>query len=149
MTSIAGHFCIDAFAAISPLPVIDLTVALRGWMDDRSVRRVGILGTGTVMASGMYGKLAPATVLAPEGDGLDRVHAAYVALAQSGEATQERRAVFVSEAQAMIDRGAEAVLLGGTDLNACFGPGDDAFPMIDCANIHVDAIFAEATKPTA
>lgn len=140
VTSIAGHFCIDAFAEISPLPILDFTTSLAAWLRDKGMNRVGILGTETVMRSGMYGKLAPVDVLAPAGDDLKHVHEAYVALVQSDVPSQDLKDVFVRTGRALIDRGAEAVLLGGTDLNAVFTADEPAFPVIDCAGIHTEDI---------
>ena len=36
---------------------------------------------------------------------------------------------------------AEAIVLGGTDLFLAFAGQDPGFALIDCADIHVDAIF--------
>lgn len=44
VTSIAGHFCIDAFRAVSPVPVIDLLEVIRLEVKRRGLRRVGLLG---------------------------------------------------------------------------------------------------------
>lgn len=140
VTSVAGHFCIDAFAQMSPLPILDLTQCLSAWLHEKGMRRVGILGTEPVMRSGMYGKLAPADVVAPEGGELKRVHEAYVTLAQSGIPTPDLKDVFVRAGRALVDRGAEAVLLGGTDLNAVFTADETAFPVVDCAGIHAEHI---------
>ena len=140
VTSIAGHFCIDAFAEISPLPILDLTEAVSAWLKDTGYARVGVLGTAAVMASGLYGKLDLVTVLAPEGEALSRVHDAYVSLAQSGVPTPDQREVFFSEGKALMHRGAEAVLLGGTDLNVAFDGHDCGFPLVDCAGIHIEAV---------
>lgn len=144
VTSIAGHFCIDAFAEISPLPILDLTKSLASWLSAKDMARVGILGTEPVMRSGMYGKLAPVDVLAPAGSDLKHVHEAYVTLVQAGvpsrELKDELEGVFLRAGRALIDRGAEAVLLGGTDLNAVFTADETAFPVVDCAGIHADDI---------
>ncbi len=140
VTSIAGHFCIDRFAATSPLPVVDLTASVRNGLDAKGLGRVGILGTATVMSTGVYGKLNPVTVLAPEGDALRNVHEAYVTLARSGLATPALEAVFVDEAQNLVARGAEAILLGGTDLNAIFSAEETRFPVVDCAALHIEDI---------
>lgn len=140
VTSIAGHFCIDEFAAVSPLPLVDITKTLSSWLDAKGMTRMGILGTETVMKTGMYGKLAPVEVLAPEGAELGRVHEAYIKLAQSGEPSEELRDIFVSAAQELVARGAEGVMLGGTDLNALFADDDKAFPVIDCAGIHIEDV---------
>ena len=140
IASVAGHFCARAFAPLSPLPVVDLTEALAAHLRARGLSRVGILGTGPVMRSGMYGALAPAEVIAPEGAELERVHAAYVDLAATGRPAPGHRAAFVGVGRAMAERGAEAVLLGGTDLNAVFDAAPPPFPVVDCARLHVEAL---------
>ncbi len=141
VTSIAGHFCIDAFVPLSPLPVIDLTAALRSTLEASGVRRVGVLGTKTVMATKMYGKLGAVDVVAPPGEMLDQVHEAYVRLATTGRPTDDLRDVFFAAgAQLVGDLKAEAVLLGGTDLNVAFDGQNAGFPIVDCAAIHIEAI---------
>ena len=140
VTSIGGHFCIDAFAEVSPLPVVDLTHAVSAALGKDGLTCVGVLGTNVVMASGMYGKLSPVDVLAPEGEALDKVHEAYVTLAQSGVLTKAQQSTFFSAGRAMMDRGAQAILLGGTDINGAFEKGDCGFPVVDCASIHIDEI---------
>lgn len=140
VTSIAGHFCIDAFASTSSLPVIDITTAVRDAIRKNNLKTVGILGTRTVMASGMYEKLQPAQVLAPEGAALTEVHEAYVALAKTGTSTCDIDAVFLRAGEDLVAQGAQAVLLGGTDLNAVFGGSNRGLPIMDCAALHVEEI---------
>jgi aspartate racemase len=140
VTSIAGHFCIDPFTEISPLPVIDLTDALSEWLQNAGMKTVGILGTEAVMVSGMYGKLAPVEVLAPKGDALSNVSASYISLATTGVCTSDRQDTFFAAGRDMMERGAEAILLGGTDINLAFENVDCGFPIVDCAGIHVDSI---------
>ncbi|WP_298965500.1 aspartate/glutamate racemase family protein [uncultured Roseibium sp.] len=140
VTSIAGHFCIDRFEEISALPVIDLTSVLSSWLQEMGARTVGILGTETVMSSGMYGKLAPVDVLAPKDNSLQNVHEAYITLARSGQPTDALRKVFLEAGKALISDGAEAVLLGGTDLNAIMDAETSPFPIVDCASIHIEEI---------
>ena len=49
-------------------------------------------------------------------------------------------------AQRLVDRGAQTVLLGGTDLNVVFD-GSEPVPVIDSAEVHVQAIVREALAP--
>jgi len=88
----------------------------------------------------MYGKLGNTTALAPAGDSIDTVHDSYVDLATSGVPTDAHRAVFFDAGKALMARGASAVMLGGTDLNAAFAGHDPGFPVVDCADIHTDEI---------
>lgn len=140
VTSIAGHFCIDQFSEMSPLEVVGLPEAVLAALKANGVKTVGILGTQTVMESRVYGKLAPVEVLPPLDNSIGDVHDAYVRLATSGQSTLELRDFFFSEGKKLMDRGAEAVLLGGTDLNAAFSGTDCGFEIVDCAGIHIGAV---------
>ena len=146
VTSIAGHFCVDAFKAVSPLPVVDIVSEVRQAIQKRGLKRIGILGTRTVMATRFYGGVTSAEIIAPSGNDLDDVHDAYVTMAASGVVTAEQRAVFTAACQRLLkDRGVEAIMLGGTDLALVFNARTTEFPLVDCAGIHVEAIVRLAT----
>ncbi len=141
VTSIAGHFCIEAFKAVSPLPVVDMIAQVNGAIAQRGFARIGILGTRTVMETRFYGGVSTATLIPPEGQDLTDVHDAYVAMAAAGVVTEAQRTVFNRVSQALLSTGgAEAIMLGGTDLALAFNEGDTPFPLIDCAGIHADAV---------
>ncbi|WP_420345738.1 aspartate/glutamate racemase family protein [Pelagibius sp.] len=147
VTSIAGHFCIDAFRQVSPLPVIDLLSSVARNLDEAGYRSVGVLGTKGAMASALYGRLKGIDVVAPAGAALDQVHQAYVDMAVSGVATEAQREVFFDSGRRLAeDAGAEAVLLGGTDLFLAFDGHDPGFKAIDCALLHIDDIAEEAAR---
>ena len=141
VTSIAGHFCIDAFKAVSPVPVIDLLDVIRLEVKRRGLRRVGLLGTRVVMASHFYGVLDGVEVIAPVND-LMAVHDAYVAMASAGVVTPAQREVFMQAGRSLTRaHGCESILLAGTDLALVFGKGVDAgFNVLDCAEAHALAI---------
>ena len=146
ITSIAGHFCIEAFKQTSPLPVIDLLLAVDRAIAARGLRKVGIIGTRVAMQSRFYGALTTAQVVCPEGQDLDRVHDAYVAMASAGTVTDAQREVFFGAGRDLVEQaGAEAVMLGGTDLALAFDGWDCGFPTFDCAGAHIEAI-AEAAR---
>ena len=146
VTSMGGHFCIDDLLPISPLPLVHGVAAVAGEIRRRGLATVGIIGTRTVMNTRLYGALPFAKVVAPEGDLLDRVHEHYVGMADVGIVTEEHRAVFFEAGRKLCrEHGAEAVMLGGTDLFLAFRDHDPGFPVIDCADIHVEAIFRHAT----
>ena len=68
VTSIAGHFCIDAFKEVSPVPVVDLLDAVKLEVRRRGFKRIGLLGTRVVMESRFYGVLDDVEVIAPVND---------------------------------------------------------------------------------
>jgi aspartate racemase len=141
VTSIAGHFCIEAFKLVSPLPVIDMISEVGRAIEKRGLKRIGILGTRTVMETRFYGGVTSAEIIPPSGQDLDDVHQAYVTMAASGVVTEAQRLVFNTVGQKLLnEKGAEAIMLGGTDLALVFNQQNTAFPLVDCAGIHVDAI---------
>jgi len=146
VTSIAGHFCINQFKPISPLPVVDMISEVNAAIATRGLKRIGILGTRTVMQTRFYGGVATAEVIAPNGQDLDDVHEAYIAMAASGVVTAAQRTVFNTVSHRLLEAGAEAIMLGGTDLALAFTTENAAFPLVDCAGIHADAIASLAIR---
>jgi aspartate racemase len=146
ITSIAGHFCIDAFKAASVLPVVDMISEVNRAIEQRAFERIGILGTRTVMETRLYGGVSSAEVVPPSGQDLEDVHQAYVAMAAPGIVTEAQSAVFAAVSKKLLkESGVEAIMLGGTDLALVFNERDTDFPLIDCAGIHADAIAKLAT----
>lgn len=145
VTSIAGHFCIEAFKRVSPLPVIDMIAEVSAAIARQGLKRIGILGTRTVMETRFYGVDTGAEIIPPNGQDLDDVHQAYVTMAAAGAVTEAQREVFRRASQRLLtEAGVEAIMLGGTDLALAFDAGNSAFPLVDCAGIHVDAILRAA-----
>ena len=81
VTSLGGHFCIDAFKAVSPLPVVDMISEVSQAIEKRGFKRIGILGTRTVMETRFYGRIASTEIIPPSGTDLDYVHEAYISMA--------------------------------------------------------------------
>ena len=141
VTSIAGHFCIDDFKAASPLPVVNMIVEVGQALKQRGLSRIGILGTRTVRESRFYGALPFVEIIPPTGQDLVDVHEAYIAMAAAGVVTEAQRSVFDSVSGRMLrESGAEAIMLGGTDLALVYDEATSKIPVIDCVSIHVDAI---------
>jgi aspartate racemase len=147
VTSIAGHFCIEEFKDMSPLPVIDLIEAVREEVERRRFTRLGILGTEAVMKSAFYGGLGKIEVLTPSPALVTEVHTAYVAMASSGLVTAPQCETLNAACTELIeDFGVDAVLLGGTDLALVYDEATSVFPVIDCAAIHSRKVVAEASQ---
>jgi aspartate racemase len=145
VTSMGGHFCIKELEAISPLPLINGLDPVNDAINQRGMKRVGIMGTRVVMASKLYGKITKADVIAPEGEEFERVQQCYLDMASIGRVNDQQRQTFFAAGRRLADRGAEAVLLGGTDLFLAFTGHDCGFFVIDCADVHVDAIYRKSS----
>jgi aspartate racemase len=138
ITSLGGHFCFDEVAAISPLPLVSAVTPLDGFFAAQGFGTVGLLGTRVVMRTGLYGQLAQTQALAPHD--IDAVGQAYQDMAVAGVCSDHQRAFFIEKAQKLMDRGADAVVLAGTDLNLAFDGQALNFPVIDALDVHVDVL---------
>ncbi|MDP1753335.1 MAG: aspartate/glutamate racemase family protein [Reyranella sp.] len=141
ITSMGGHFCVKELMAISPLPILNAIPEVDAALARRKLKKVGIIGTRTVMETKLYGGIPSVEVVPTEGEDLDRVHANYVEMATVGHVNDAQRQVFFEAGRRLVARGAEVVMLGGTDLFLAFTGHDPGFAVIDCADIHVDALY--------
>src|SRR5271155_1114847 len=118
VTSIAGHFCIDEFKVSSPLPVVDMISEVNRAIEQRGLKRIGILGTRTAMETRFYGGVPSAQIIPPNGKDLDDVHQAYIDMATAGVVTEAQRKVFNTVSQKLLNEGrAQAIMLGGPILH--------------------------------
>ena len=149
ITSLGGHFCFPETERISPLPLVSAVAPLDASFADAGLRRVGLLGTEVVMRTRLYGQLVRTEAVAPVGD-LMALGRNYQDVATSGACTDEQRAVFFEAGRRMVvDQGAEAVILAGTDLNLAFTGHDPGYPVIDALDVHVAVLADLATGRTA
>ncbi|MFN3260860.1 MAG: aspartate/glutamate racemase family protein [Pikeienuella sp.] len=147
ITSIGGHFCYAETQALSSLPLVSAVAPLDEHFAAAGLRRVGLLGVEGVLRSRLYGALRRTEAVIPHDIGA--VGAAYRETAISGACDEARRAFFFAEGRKLIDAGAEAVILAGTDLGLAFDGRDAGYPVIDALDIHVDLLARIAAGETA
>jgi len=141
VTSIAGHFCFAELTAISPLPLISALSAVADEINERGIRKLGLLGSAVAMQTGLYGALQDLELAVPKGDDLNRVGEEYFAMAAAQHATETQRELFFKMGGRLCrDQGAEVVVLAGTDLFLAFDGQDPGFPVIDSAEVHIAAL---------
>jgi aspartate racemase len=68
-------------------------------------------------------------------------------MAAAGMVTIAQREVFDGAIERLLrEAHVEAILLGGTDLALVYREGETAFPLVDAAALHVDAIVEQAFR---
>ncbi len=140
--SLASHFCIPEFEPITPLPIINAVPELAAELSRNGYQRIGLLGTKVVMNSQLYGGLSAFEVRLPPGGLLEQAHQAYIGMAVAGYSTdQQRETLFSIGKDLCTKQGADIVVLGGTDLFLAFEGHDCGFPVLDAADVHIDAIY--------
>jgi aspartate racemase len=142
VTSMGGHFCVRELTQVSPLPILNAIPKVDAAIRARGLKTIGILGTRLVMETGLYGGITASRIVVPKGEALAEVHQNYIAMAGVGRVTEAQRRVFFAEGRRLCrEQGADAVLLGGTDLFLAFAGQECGFPVLDSADIHVEAIY--------
>jgi aspartate racemase len=147
VTSIAGHFCFRELEAISPLPLVSALTTLGLEIERRGLRRVGLLGSQIAVESKLYGSLTGVEIVLPKGDDMSSVSEEYIAMARSQCATESQRELFFSVgARLCSEQDAEVVILAGTDMFLAFAGAKPGFEVIDCAEVHIQALAELAQK---
>ncbi|NSX56877.1 aspartate/glutamate racemase family protein [Parasulfitobacter algicola] len=148
VTSVAGHFCIEELAARSSLPLVSVLDSLKTYFSENSLKRIGILGNRVAMQSHLFGMIDTVNFVTPEAETLDKVGEAYMQMAKRGRCEDHERQLFIKAGQDMVDHsGADAVLLGGTDLFLAFDGGKASYPVVDAARVHVAELIKADRGP--
>jgi aspartate racemase len=149
VTSMGGHFCIGELLQISPLPILNGIPEVGAAVARARFKTIGNIGTRMVMETRLYGAISSATVVVPLGAELQEMHENYVAMATAGWVSDSQRRVFLAAGEPLCrEQGAEVALLGGTDLFLAFQERDAGFPVLDCADVRVEAIYQASLRTT-
>lgn len=106
-------------------------------------RRIGLLGTAFTMEQDFYkGRLAQhhgLEVLVPDGEDRAAVHRIIYEELVQGRINPASRQAYREVMSRLVDRGAEAIILGCTEIMLLVGPGDATVPLFDTTTIHAEA----------
>lgn len=149
ITSLGGHFCFAETVALSSLPLVSAVAPLDDFFVREGIRRIGLLGTRVVMRTKLYGQLARTEAVALDAE-IDTIGQAYQEMAVAGHCTPAERTLFVEAGRRMVqEMGAEAIVLGGTDLGLAFDGQDPGYRVIDALDVHVAVLADLATGRTS
>jgi len=147
VTSIAGHFCFRELEAISPLPLVSALKTLGAEIERRGLRRVGLLGSKVAIESRLYGSVTGVEIVLPNDDEMNSVSEEYFAMAKTQCATEAQRKLFFTVGAGLCsEQHAEVVILAGTDMFLAFAGAKPGFEVVDCAEVHIQALAELASK---
>ena len=129
------------------VPFIHLADATAERIVAAGVKRVGLLGTRFTMEQDFYrGRLAGfgLDVLVPEQDDRDTVHRVIYDELCLGSVREDSRRAYVAVIERLRARGAEAVILGCTEITLLVGPEDSPLPTFDTTRIHAEVAVDRA-----
>lgn len=141
VTSIAAHFCISELIELSFLPIINILDSLQTHFNKNEIEKIGLLGNELSMKSHLFGMIDNVEFVLPREDLITPVGEAYMKMASRRDCEDGERSLFIQAGNDMVaSGGADAVLLGGTDLFLAFEKQNVSYPVIDAVAVHVEDI---------
>ncbi|HHQ4803407.1 TPA: aspartate/glutamate racemase family protein [Aeromonas veronii] len=142
------HKVAPEIEAAIDIPLLHIADATAAKLQADGITRVGLLGTRFTMEQDFYkGRLQERfglAVLVPDEAGRERVHRIIYDELCLGEIRQSSRAEYLAIIEELAAAGAEAVILGCTEIALLVGDARAAVPLYDTTAIHAEAAVALA-----
>lgn len=137
------HRMADAVEAAAGLPLLHISDPTGAAVRAAGIRTVALLGTAFTMEQDFYrGRLAARhglTILVPEADDRATVHRVIYEELVAGVVRDGSREAYRGVIARLVDAGAEAVILGCTEIMLLVDQSDSAVPLFDTTALHAAA----------
>jgi aspartate racemase len=138
------HLVYDRVAARATVPMVNLIDVVLGETVRRGFRSVGVLAATFVVTSGLYRRPLEARgirCLVPDEEEQNWIMGAILGDLQKPVIPTQTIDRLLLDVRKLHDLGAEAVILGCTDLPVAITAANSPIPVLDSARIHVDAVL--------
>ncbi|WP_256776072.1 MULTISPECIES: aspartate/glutamate racemase family protein [unclassified Stenotrophomonas] len=145
------HLMAEEVQAAIGVPLLHIADPVGEAIQSLGLARVGLLGTAFTMEQDFYRvRLAQRyglEVLVPEADDRTHVHRIIYEELVQGRVLDASRVVYQGVMQRLVDRGAQAIILGCTEIMLLVGDDDAAVPLFDTAALHAQAAAQHLLSP--
>ena len=141
------HKVAPAVAAAVSIPLVHIADAIAQAAQRAGVHTVGLLGTAYTMEQDFISgplRAAGLTVLTPRADDRVEVHRVIYGELVKGEVADPSRLFHQQVIARLVERGAQGIVLGCTELELLIGPDDSPVPLFPTARLHVEAAVERA-----
>ncbi len=146
------HKIAEMVEAEISIPLVHIADATAQAIRNRQMTGVGLLGTRFTMEDDFYrGRLEKnfdIDVYIPENKERAMVHRVIYDELCCGTISDNSRKAFIRVVERMAERGAQAVILGCTEISLLIQQQDTAVPLFDTTAIHADAAVQFALAPS-
>ena len=137
------HKLAEQVQACLNIPLLHIADATAKEITSKNIKKVGLLGTEFTMKQDFYkGRLADKfglEVFIPNDEDCQIVHRIIYQELVAGVIRDESRQQYRQIIQKLVDAGAEAIILGCTEIMLLVSPTDSAVPVFDTTEIHAQA----------
>ncbi|MDR8049785.1 aspartate/glutamate racemase family protein [Burkholderia cenocepacia] len=150
LTTNTMHRVHDAIETAVTLPFLHIADPTGSALRAAGIERVALLGTRYTMELPFYAarlrEKFGLDVLVPDEPGRDDVHRIIYDELCHGVISTQSRATYVSIIDALATRGAQAVILGCTEITLLIGADDSPLPVFDTTALHAKAAVEWAAR---
>lgn len=137
------HRMAEEVQASISIPLLHIADATGSEIQRKNIKKVGLLGTEFTMKQQFYtGRLAEKfalDVIIPNDEDCQTVHRIIYQELVAGVIKEESRQQYRQIMQKLVDRGAEAIILGCTEIMLLISQADSVVPVFDTTAIHAKA----------
>ncbi|GAA6138847.1 aspartate/glutamate racemase family protein [Arenicella sp. 4NH20-0111] len=134
------HIVADQVAGAVHIPLLHIADATAEVLLKEGVSKVGLLGTAFTMEQSFYkGRLTDRfglEVVVPSNEGRKVVHDVIYNELCLGVIEPASRTAYIREVEQLQEKGAQAVILGCTEISLLVAQADSSLPLIDTTSVH-------------
>jgi aspartate racemase len=144
------HRMADEVAASVAIPLLHIADPTAKKIKALGYSRVGLLGTAFTMEQDFYkGRLArkfELEVIVPDDKDRQAVHEVIYKELVTGQVLSRSRSAYRDIIARLVERGAQAIILGCTEIMLLVQPEDSAVPLFDTTTLHAQAAVQQALR---
>jgi len=144
------HKVADVISAAVRIPFLHIADPTAEAIRAQGIERVGLLGTRFTMEQDFYRERLTAkhglTAIVPDADDRAFVHRVIYDELCLGEIKEESRLSYRQIMARLVERGAEGIILGCTEITLLVQPGDAEVPLFDTTRLHAVAAVGFALR---
>ena len=148
MTTNTMHLVAPAIEAAVSIPLLHIADPTGEALVSAGVTTVGLLGTGFTMEQPFYADRLRSEfgldVLVPPADDRSVVHRVIYEELVLGDIRDESREAYRGVMQRLVEAGAQAIILGCTEITLLVGPDNATVPLFDTTALHARAAVERA-----
>ena len=140
-----AHLFVDEIQEKIDIPIIHIASATAKEINRKKLNKVGLLGTKFTMEMGFYRhKLKEydiETIIPRDKKDIEIIQNIVKNELGKGMVTKESKEKFINYANRLVERGAEGIVLGCTEIPMLIEQKDFNFPVFDTTKIHIEDII--------
>lgn len=136
------HKIADSLALKLNIPIIHIAKETAKLINSKSLKKIGLLGTKVTMTEDFYSSVMndfSIELICPNEDEMDLINDSIFEEFSRGIFTNEMKKTYLKIIDNLINKGAEGIILGCTEIPILIKQEDCTIPLFDTTQIHVNA----------